>query len=363
MNQKNAFAFLFLIICALSIPATGLFAQSTSAIHAKELVSAKNPDSPTNIANALLLDHTITRMIDSSARRPISAGVSMDKNITSTVMAPDQSKASEWFKSPTPYLTYQYTNQSDKRPNFAGYDGDINSVQVGLDFLTLGDVLVGAVYTGTDADLRYETGGVGPLRSTDTYESESHSINLYASKTFADWLLLGATAGYTKSHSSQIDEVFAAAPGGPIPSVISTLNGDGFSIAPFIGAYRTWGAWTVATVPTYLLQTATYQEERVNSTNPADQSGGTLIWKNKVDYAVNEKVILGLKMDFNQVLHVNGVGATASNLRIDDNWVTFGPKATFYPFEKWEVNLAYENDLFNQTYDNHRLTFGTSYAF
>jgi hypothetical protein len=360
MNQKNAFAFLFLIICALSIPATGLFAQSS--IHAKELNSAKNPDSPTNIANTLLLDHTITRMIDSSARQPISAGVSMDKNIISTIMAPDESKASEWFKSPTPYLTYQYTNQSDKRPNFAGYDGDINSVQVGLDFLTLGNVLVGAVYTGTVSNLKYDEGRVNGI---DSYDSESHSINIYASKTFADWFLLGATTGYTKSHSSQTDEVF-------LPSVISTLNGDGFSVAPFIGAYRTWGAWTVATVPTYLLQTATFQEERVNSTNPADQSGGTLIWKNKVDYAVNEKVILGLKMDFNQVLHVNGVGAVSPTLpttaspsdkRIDDNWVTFGPKATFYPFEKWEVNLAYENDLFNQTYDNHRLTFGTSYAF
>jgi Autotransporter beta-domain len=346
-QMKTAFLFTALAIGTFS----PVWAISQNCV--TEAQRATNPNNPTNISNNLAVGRVVDSVISISGAK--AAGVTTDaKAVSQTSVI---GTTSEWFKNPAVFLNYGYTQQDDKRAAGVGYDGGIHSVQLGMDFATVEDIIVGAVYTSVLTDISSRI----PNLANQYIEGESHNINLYASKTFGDWFLAGATVGFGKGQLKN--------KGLNGRDFNPAVNTDTLSVAPFVGAFHTYGAWSFATVPTLLMQTSTVQNEVGGNPfgtgvgNPPDISSSTLIWKNKVEYAVTDQLILGLKADYNQLLSQYGLPPTTPAFRVDDNWIAFGPKIVWSPVEKWQVDVAYEHDLFNQTYDNHRINVGATYMF
>jgi hypothetical protein len=249
-------------------------------------------------------------------------------------------KSCDWIKDPVFYVDAGYQHIDDRR-SFS-MDGDKYLASAGVDFTTVGDILVGALYSYSAADKSLNNNS-GFNLNQDSY---AHTFTLYTGKNFFNWLNVGGTASYSNENLNLKNAFFNA-----------RTDKDNYSASAFAGVSHTFGNWSLASTPTYI-----YQDEYTDSGfafSTGTASSGTLAILNRADYAVTEKLTLGVIANWTQLLHENVVRLPSD----DRSWATFGARATYHYNAKLSVNAGYEAEVFNRIYDNHLVRLGMNYGF
>jgi hypothetical protein len=304
--------------------------------------SALNPNNDSARAEQTAVDRAIFRIT-----RPalVGAGTTLDtsKSIPQTAGA----EGSTWFRQPNVYAHNLFTNTNDQRP--FGLDSFQYRLQIGGDFLTYGDVVVGALYTYGLEDGEVDDLGAG---ITQDFDKTSHHLTLYAGRSFGDWFLAGATLtlGW-----ADIDQSTAGFQGGS----------DTFSYAPsgYVGVAHAWDQFGFSSVINYLYEDI-YYDNGVTGTPGFNSSTGTLTWKTQGTWFAADWVDVSAFYKLTQIVHSNVSVFLPAGESNDYNWSTVGTKATFYPAQDWEAYAGIDYDIFNRNYgENVTGVIGAGYKF
>jgi hypothetical protein len=232
--------------------------------------------------------------------------------------------ANEWFQTPSVFAEYGYNAVEDTRG--AGFDTDINSATVGLNFLTKCDIAAGVMvnYGSTNGD--------------NSYDGDNLGLTLSLAKSY-DWFFMGFSTGYDNSDSR---------PGGGLQT-----DTDCYTLAPFIGAMYVKGNFSFSTAPTMVIRWQDFDTAGVS----ADSSDATFGLMNTASYQINEALSVSLMANWNCVVREDPVATT------DHNWYSVGTKVSYRLTDKFTTYASYMIDLGNDTYDNQRATAGLSMEF
>lgn len=249
-----------------------------------------------------------------------------------------------WFRSPSVFTEYTYTDSRDKR--LGGYTSHMRDGTVGLDFLTAGDVAMSLMGTfgGTAAD----TG----IPEHIVNNADNYGLTLTAAKS-CNWLLMGASAGYNNCYTRARDTV---------DNESMKDRADGLTVAPFVGAMYTMGDLSLATVPTYMFNWNWQDYDSTISTSDDHVSSETFVWVNTASYNICEKLVVGLEADWNRITHIKKNLVAPTN-RGDREWVTFGPKITYRITPNLSAYLSGTKALCSGSYDEVQGVVGMSYGF
>ncbi|MDQ3622427.1 MAG: autotransporter domain-containing protein [Verrucomicrobiota bacterium] len=212
-----------------------------------------------------------------------------------------------------------------------GFDGTTHSFQIGGDFSTIGGLLLGAIYSYSSQDLESE----GLDADSDI---DSHFVSVYLSKNFANWFNVGVVGGYG---STDVDTQLRN------PSQDLHSDFDTWTVTPFLGVAHTWGAFSASVSASYMWSYADRDSERFMT----DLTLG---------YAITDSLSISGSAKYN---NVTDAPESAPGLSEDDEWVTFGGKASYRITEMFGVYAAYEYDAFNTNYENHSMRGGLTLAF
>ena len=244
-----------------------------------------------------------------------------------------------WFCNPSVFGEYQFISSDDERT--LGSDSNTHSFELGGDFRTIGDLLVGTVYSFSDLD-----GHSNFLHSTTSIDS--HYVSLYVARSFWRFLNVGISTGY--GHSD-IESSVHGPRGKATASQVETWN-----YSPFIGLSHRFGALSTSLTTTFL-QTNSWNDSPNRATD--DETGKVMV-KLNIGYAVTEKLNVSASARYTWVVEHE---ASEKGFEEDYQWATFGTKITYHVTEPFEVYAGYEADVWNQSYENHTVKGGVSYAF
>lgn len=247
-----------------------------------------------------------------------------------------------WYRSPSVFSEYTFTCSDDRRAG--GFDSDMNSGTVGLNFLTACDVAMSLMATygwGTA-----ETDGVGPVNL-----SRNLGLTASAAKNI-DWFLFGTSLSYNDSDSR------TRTPIGGTPKSFT----DGVTIAPFIGAMYASGNFSFSTVPTYMFNLNWVDFDSTISSATDHVRQDTFVLMNTANYNLTEQLTLSLVGNWNRVTHVKRNLAAAPAVA-DREWVTVGPKVTYHLSPETSLYASCSRDVFTSTYDTMQAVVGMNCSF
>lgn len=248
----------------------------------------------------------------------------------------------EWFCNPSVFTDYSYINIDDHRKY--GSDGYTNSWSGGFDFTTKGNILLGALYSFSRDSLG------SALLHAETH-TDTHFISLYAAKNFWKFLNIGVSGGYGHTEVESVLHSFDGFKGRDSASDVDT-----WSVSPFIGISKRFGALSTSFTTTYLFSSSETDAPNRSSTTQT----GKLAFDFKLGYAVTEKLTIFGTARFIKVVDYE---EASPDFPEDRSWATFGTKITYRVTEPFEIFGAYAYDAFNTSYDNHTGRVGMSYSF
>ncbi|NJK92234.1 MAG: autotransporter outer membrane beta-barrel domain-containing protein [Blastochloris sp.] len=180
---------------------------------------------------------------------------------------------SEWYHSPALFADGTWTGSNDQRPT--GIRNDRVGFQVGYDFLTWQDIVVGMMY-----GYSHDWGTVDDVFAPGTLDIETdyHTFTLYTGKNFADWVNIGGTlsATYLENESDL----------GGLP--IASFDEWVLSPSAFVGVAHKWDKLGASSTVSYVYTNEAISPRPTNTT-AYQQSTGSLLVLNKLSYDVMEK--------------------------------------------------------------------------
>ena len=248
--------------------------------------------------------------------------------------------ANEWFQNPSVFAEYAYNQTDDARQN--GFDTDVNSGTVGLNFFTKGDVAAGLMFNYGSTNGDAYMGVPGNYTSND---ADNFGFTLSAAKSF-NWFFMGVSAGYDNSDADMVT---------PVGNRVNT-EADSYTVAPFIGAMYVKGNFSFSTAPTLVMR---WQDFDTNGAN-SESSDVTFGLMNTASYQFTEAFSVSVMANWNSVVEEDlAVGA----IKADHNWYSVGTKLSYRFTDKFTTYASYMIDLDSSTYENQRVTAGLSLAF
>jgi len=291
---------------------------------------AQRPDAPSYRIN--IFDSE--RAVDALMSLPVTAGV--EALPVSKEVAPAPAPAHcVWFCHPTVYAEYDFISSEDKREN--GADSDTNSAVVGFDFLTIYDILLGFTYSYSNRDA-----DESPIGLPDN--ENSHFFSLYTAKNFWEWVNIGISGGYGYTSLETVGD--------------DAGNEDIWSISPFVGLAHTWGPFSASVTPTW-----THTWTSINDTPPGagtgDDKTGKITIPFKVGYALTERLKVQVTAKYIGITNYN---SSTPDLPEAHSWANFGGKLSYQACKALSVYVEYSYDAFNDSYSNHNVHTGFTYA-
>lgn len=248
----------------------------------------------------------------------------------------------DWFRSPSVFGEYNFTDSRDRR--IGGFDSDLHSGTLGLNFLTMCDVAISLMSTyGWGVS---ETEGVGPENLTRNF-----GLSVTAAKNY-DWFLMGVSASYNDNDSR------TRTPIGNLPKSFS----DGTTLAPFIGAMYVKGNLSLSTVPTYMYNWNWVDYDSTISNNDDHARQQTFVWMNTANYNVSEKVTVSLLANWNRVTHVKQ-NLNVAPIQADREWLTLGPKVAYHFSPDMSAYASCTRDICNNSFDTLQIVVGMNFGF
>lgn len=281
------------------------------------------PRHPLNKIDDLTKDRVIDRLRQLSGVHAGAESVSY-KDSKKDVFPPEEECV--WFCNPSVFVEYYYLNSNDKTS--ADFDGDTHSVSAGFDFTTIGDLLVGLIYSYSHADLESDS-----LRSGS--DSDSHFISLYAAKSVTNWLSVGLSGGY--GHTDTVVSVRR-------PFQETASDSDTWNVSPFFTLSYASDNFFASFTTTYLFA------------HSGGSDTGKVSFDLRAGYSLTEWLTIAGNAKFTQIVHGR------QNSGQDDNWWTFGFKVTHHLTQNLDLYAGYDFE-FNSDYEDHTVTAGLSYAF
>jgi len=258
--------------------------------------------------------------------------------------ASSRQPSNTWFRLPSVYSEYTYTDSRDRSLR-GSWISHMRNVTAGVNFLTVGDVAVNfeATYEHTAAAERYVSGN-----------DNLGDLSLTLAKNI-DWALVGVSVSHSEGYGR--DNEFGN------PFVQKTLN---TTVAPFVGAMYSVGDLRMATIPTYVFNWEWSDYDSTLDTSANDHlSQQTFVWVNTVDYTFFKKLTVGVEADWNRVTNIKksyadpylspGVPHRA--------WINVGPKVSYAVTSSLSVYGEVDKALYSGTFDVIQATVGASYSF
>lgn len=290
-----------------------------------KLYDVTTPRNPLNKIDDLTKDRVIERLRELSGVHAGTTSLSHkdSKDSKKEVVAPEECT---WFCNPSVFAEYYWLNSNDKTG--ADFDGQTNSVSVGFDFTTIGDLLVGLIYSYTYSDLDSDS-----LRGGS--QSDSNFINIYVAKSVTNWLSVGVSGGY--GHTDSVVTVSR-----PFRETIS--DSDTWNASPFVTLSYASGNFFANFTTTYLYAHADSRDT------------GKVSFDLQTGYAFTEWLTISDHAKFTQIVH------SESDSGQDDNWWTFGAKFTVHATRSLDLYAGYDFE-FNNDYEDHMVTAGLTFLF
>jgi len=292
--------------------------------------------------------------LDESAQNPGNLPLSETRvGVQNVVSVLEMSQAAHaaaentWFRFPSVFSEYTYTDSRDKSP--VGFTSHSRSGSVGLNFLTAGDVAMSLMGTYGMSAADTENPAAHLVNN-----SQSYGLTLSAAKNI-DWFLMGASASYNDGYSR------TRTPVGRILKIEPT----GCTLSPFVGAMYVKGNLSLSTVPTYMVN---WVRQDYDSTGPAGSSDDhstqdTFVWMNTASYKVSEKVTVGAVANWNRVTHIKKQLGFPPQTISDREWVTVGPKVTVHLTPALSAYVSGTKDICSGSYDTVQGVVGLNYGF
>lgn len=314
-------------LCALAtFPASPLLAFGSYG-SGEEAASALNPNNDSARTQSTSIDRVIFRI---TQPEPVSSGP-----VDSAEM---RHWENEGFRAPSVYVTNLFNTNNDKRP--AGLDSFQYRLQVGGDFVTYADFVVGALYTYGFEDGEVDDATIPPQKLD--YDKISHHLTLYTGRSFGDWFVAGATMtlGWSDLDSK-------------IPAFAVQNGQDLFSYAPsvYAGVAHSWDHFGFSSVVAYQYEEIYYDPAEAG--DGFNTSTGTVTWKTAGTWHAADWVDWSVFYKLTQIAHTNVQIPLPAGESNDHNWSTIGTKAVFYPAAHWEIEAGIEYDVFNRNYEEN----------
>ncbi len=253
-----------------------------------------------------------------------------------------------WFRSPSVFAEYSYTDSRDKRVDPFGNTGFTSHGRngtLGLNFLSYCDVAVSLA--GTYGITAADAMAPGHLvNNSDTY-----GLSLTMAKNI-DWFLFGVSGSYNDGYSR------TRTPIGNILKADTTST----TITPFIGAMYSKGNLSLSTVPAYMYSWTWADFDSTGAAPHADAhpSQETFVWMNTASYKICEKVVVSLQANWNRLTHYKKSAAVNVG---DREWLTFGPKLTYRFTPSTSAYVSCTKDLGSGSFDTVQALVGVNYGF
>jgi len=294
-----------------------------------------NPGRPDNASNRSIRNtiERTTRRIHEDPPAPHSPATIAPVYSGKGVLYGKDGKAAHWegpssARLSSVYTGYTYINTRDSR--LAGLDGDVHSGNIGVDFFTHSDILLGFLYSYSDTTLS---------QAGSTASSDAHFFSVYGAKQLRPWMSLGTVVGYGTGDTS-------VTLGPRFPGFGTTsIDNDTWHVAPFLNTYyHLGGPWSLST-------STSYQYTDVDSSG---QHALTL--EVRAHYAATDRISLTALARYFQEL------SNQTKLH-DDNWITVGGRLNYAVSHCTDVFVGYEYDAMSDHFDNHSVIAGVSFDF
>ena len=252
-----------------------------------------------------------------------------------------------WFRSPSVFAEYGYTDSRDKLNGAAGFTSHTHNGTLGLSFLSYCDVAVSLA--GTYGVTAADTGNPAAhlVNNGDTY-----GLSLTVAKNI-DWFLFGFSSSYNEGYSRTRTPIGNLLKSEPV----------GESFAPFVGAMYSKGNLSLSSVAAYMYNW-NWVDYDSTGTAPADDhfSQETFAWMNTASYKICEKLVVGLQANWNRLTHYKKV-TNVPSIVSDREWLTFGPKVTYRFTPSTSAYVSCTKDLGSGTFDTLQALVGVNYGF
>lgn len=306
--------------------------------------SATNPSNPDNLAPKTT-DTASNRTQQRFDSRTSAGSTLVDYDSPQAALKDDS-----WFRSPAVFADYSFSTANDKRA--FGLDSDQHDVNVGIDFLTVYDIIAGMMVTysnfhGTADDIP----GARIRTDTDTVQ-----LSWYLSKQFNDWLFGGATLSYSLS---DLDQRTAGAAN-------TDFDIDTISTSFFLGATHSWDQFNLASTVSYIYVDATWDPvNQPGVTNDFNQSSGTFLWKTSGTWFATDWLDFTAAYQMTQIVHENFNTIAPAGTNSDDNhWGTISLTGNLIPTQNWQLFTGVEYVVFNDNYqESITVRSGATYSF
>ncbi len=290
------------------------------------------------------------------------AGVD-SKETSKSLVPPAGSNDNPYFSSPVFYSSYQYARIQDTLPTI-GLDGDQHKGTIGFDFNSIGGTVVGFNFNYTNENLSLSDGGTDLTNSSNSYFFSS-----YVGKNFEGWVNVGGSFTYGRTDSdfrADTNSVF-----GPMDFGQFTRE-DSYALSAFVGISHTFGAWSVASTPSFIWDANRYDfptpvEDGFGGFGPTGlQSQGrnesSFYWMNNVGYAVSDKLTVTAIGNWTRNVGIEPIVAPGFD-ELSRGWMTFGSEVEYKFNTQGSAQIRFEHDVFAGHTDNFRLKGGISYSF
>jgi len=246
-----------------------------------------------------------------------------------------------WFCNPSIFTEYDYVTSADKRT--FGSDSHTNAFSLGGDFFTKGDILAGLIYTFNDQDDHAEF----LKRRADEY---TNLVSLYMARSIGTWINVGVAGGYGYT---RVNETLFG------PTGFGTGFADNqWNVAPFVGVAHTWGAFSASLTTTFVEEWDRFSAAEF--TPGFESRTGLFEFTLRLGYAVTDK----LKVEAYST-YVQAIDAPSALFFLpeDHNWWVFGTKISYQVTRPCQIYVGYEYAAFNDSYVDHTVRAGLSFAF
>lgn len=315
--MTKQFAITILLITAVSSASMA----SSSESEVKGFSSGINPTNPTQKAQKTMTEKAAARATTPQA---VSAGVDMvsEGHLSST----------QAFQDPALFMDHGFITSNDNR-SFGVEEFQYN-LQLGMDFATYYDFVVGFMYTYAHRDGEVDD-TPGAILDID---SSTHLFSVYVSRMIYDYLIAGATMslGYDR-----VDQ--------EITGAVVDFDFDRFIVSPsaFFGFAKAWDTWSLSSIASYI-----YEESHWNPdgnflpTGAFNQNTSTFTWNNKATYFLCDTWDIAGEFGLTQIIDTN-----VSTLPDDDDfWGTIGASTSWRPNSHWQVTARVLYDILNDNY-------------
>jgi hypothetical protein len=336
---------LYRSLCVLGFLSMGLSTPAWASSSSPEVLTvALNPNNDANRAGDSATDRAIFRI---SQPVLLNAASTMAPVTTDSSAPAPAASGSTWFRQPSVFVNNLFTNTNDQRP--LGLESTQYRLQVGFDFVSYADIIVGALYTYGLEEGEIDDFGPG---ITQDFDKTSHYLTLYAGRSFGEWFLAGATM--TFGDADQDNETLGFQGGT-----------DTFSYSPsvYAGVAHAWDQAGFSSVAAYQYEDI-YYDNGIAGAPGFNTSTGTFTWKTQGTWFAADWVDVSAFYKLTQIVHSNAQLFLLPGENNDHNWSNIGAKATFYPAKGWEAYAGIDYDLFNHNYgENITGMIGAGYKF